>query len=218
MGARGNDVARDTDFLDLYKGLGLEPDCDLQEFRQAYRRRLSILHPDRPVDGAATPPEQLQRLTALYGAAMEFHRQHGRLPGAMHVRSFQPAAARVEAIAPVSPAPNRRTRWWLLLPLAALVVWMAWPAESPAPRTADGDTVSDTSDEDPQTTATTSAAVLAIGMTPVQVRAIEGEPVIIGDDRWDYGPSWVRFEQHKLAGWYSSPLHPLKVAGPTKQP
>ncbi|MEP6897631.1 MAG: hypothetical protein ABI870_03770 [Rhodanobacter sp.] len=204
-------MGRETDFLDLYKDLGLHPDCSLPEFKQAYRRRLSVLHPDRPGDGSANPPEQLQRLTALYGAAMEFHRRHDRLPGAIQSRPVQVSPAQPPASAPVAP-PRQRSRWWLALPLVACAIWLLWP-ESPK--------VESTMDSDPQVEATESgqpgavpAHAIELGMAPDQVRAIEGEPVVISDDRWDYGPSWVRFENRKVAGWYSSVLHPLKTASP----
>lgn len=48
------------------------------------------------------------------------------------------------------------------------------------------------------------------------VRAIQGEPVIGGTDHWEYGPSWIRFENGKVVDWYSSPLNPLKTT--TVQP
>jgi hypothetical protein len=209
-GKKGMSVGRETDFLDLYRDLELHPDCGLPEFRQAYRRRLSILHPDRPIDGQSSSPEQLQRLTALYGAAMAFHRQHGRLPGAMQSRPFQPNPVLPPVAAPVADAPGGHARRWLLLPVAALAAWMLWPADQP----------SAPADNEPATEAINNAATYAeadaalkLGMDQDTVRAIEGEPVIVGDDHWDYGPSWVRFEDHKLAGWYSSPMHPLKIAG-----
>lgn len=210
-------MGRETDFLDLYRDLGLQPDCGLPEFRQAYRRRLSLLHPDRPVDGQSASPEQLQRLTALYGAAMEFHRQHGRLPGAIQTRPFQYVPPPRPAVTvPVEDPPKKRPRWWLLVPVAVLATWMLWPADHPAP-TADGDSTA-TEAADNSQPASSSSVGLKLGMSADAVRAIEGEPVIIGDDRWDYGPSWVRFQDHKLAGWYSSPLRPLKIADAPKQP
>ena len=82
-----------TDFLRLYQELGLVPGASLEELRRAYRRRVSELHPDRSgqsctasLPGAA---ERLQRITVLYGAATQFHRQHGRLPGSPR-RRFRP--------------------------------------------------------------------------------------------------------------------------------
>lgn len=44
------------------------------------------------------------------------------------------------------------------------------------------------------------------------VRTLEGEPVMISGQRWDYGPSWIRFEDDHVVDWYSSPLHSLKAA------
>jgi hypothetical protein len=78
-------VADETDFLDLYGKLRLEPNCSLADFKQAYRRHVAAWHPDRRRGSRADAiaAARLQRLTAQYSAAMEFHRRHGRLPGAV---------------------------------------------------------------------------------------------------------------------------------------
>lgn len=58
--------------------------------------------------------------------------------------------------------------------------------------------------------------MLELGMDSGTVRAIQGNPVISGADHWEYGPSWIRFENGKVVDWYSSPLNPLRTA--TVQP
>ena len=77
-------MAGDTDFLTLYEELGLPPGVNsVSELKQAYRRRVVQLHPDRR-NGAPdeVDDDRLQRLTSLYGAAIAFERRFGRLPGA----------------------------------------------------------------------------------------------------------------------------------------
>jgi hypothetical protein len=36
-----------------------------------------------------------------------------------------------------------------------------------------------------------------------------GEPDSVHGNRWEYGPSWVRFEDGRVSDWYSSPLREL---------
>lgn len=75
----------ESDFTQLYAWLGLRPDCTLDEFKHAYRKRVAELHPDRQSPDAKHRPHAvlpLSELTSLYATATRFHRQHGRLPGA----------------------------------------------------------------------------------------------------------------------------------------
>lgn len=209
-------MARETDFLDLYRALGLDPGCGLIEFKQAYRRRVSELHPDRRIGNALDrrAAERLQRLTALYRAAMAFQHRHGRLPGAPQARAIQPAS--VVTPHPRSPeavtaTPRRRSRWLLILPAAAIAGWLLWgsePLPSPVATPPEQATPDGNSAED----AAAPARTLELGMDTDTVRSMEGDPIIVSDGRWEYGPSWVRFENNKVTDWYSSALHPLKTA------
>ena len=216
---KGKGLARETDFLDLYKILGLDPGCGLAEFKQAYRRRVAVLHPDRRSDdgSSAIAAERLQHLTAMYGAAMEFERQHGRLPGAPPVRhapvEASPAAAPAQSI---TPPPQRRWRWLLVVAAAlAFIAWLLWDSGW-LPGTVEPESVT-TSQQNPSDSRvadhheSASPAAIALGMDTDAVRAIEGDPMLIGENRWDYGPSWIRFQNDKVVDWYSSPLRPLKT-------
>lgn len=147
-------MADETDFIDLYGKLRLEPNCTLADFKQAYRRHVAAWHPDRRRSGRADAlaAARLQRLTAQYSAAMEFHRRHGRLPGAPSsprasvVTVSTEGAAYVESDTPATPAsasvslgaderfedtPLRgwRTRWlWLAaLVVVAVIAWSLIP-------------------------------------------------------------------------------------------
>jgi len=225
-------VAHETDFLDLYGKLRLEPGCSLDEFKQAYRRNVALWHPDRRrgTRADAIAAARLQRLTAQYGAAMDFYRRHGRLPGAPVVAqapvaetvSAEPAAMpRIDPVASAAsvaeaPARARRVapRWWfgaVLLGIGA-VVWSTWPD---GPESDPG--------EDPGSPVATRAdavptGTLALGMSPDEVLAIEGEPTRRGTDRWEYGPSWVRFEGDTVVDWHSSPLRALRVGSSRPRP
>ncbi len=206
-------MARETDFLDLYKDLGLNPGCGLAEFKQAYRRRVALLHPDRQASNQPDTPaaDRLQHLTALYGAAIIFERRHGRLPGAVDVRSPQARAGRPATPRAVTALPSRRRMRWplLVLAVAAGSAWLLWDSTPPpaAPTTPAQSMPAGVPDQPEQA----APAMLEMGMDTDAVRTIEGEPVLIDGDRWEYGPSWVRFENDKLADWYSSPLRPLRT-------
>lgn len=138
-------MSGDTDFLMLYQELGLSPDrCSLDEFKRAYRRRVSSLHPDRRPAGATDDddsPETMQRLTSLYGAAMAFERRFGRLPGAGPATTRRPvttpangypaanamsgSGARREF--PASPEPRSlRKRILIALLILLALAWAIW--------------------------------------------------------------------------------------------
>jgi curved DNA-binding protein CbpA len=146
-------VADETDFLDLYGKLRLEPNCTLADFKQAYRRHVAAWHPDRRRGSRADAlaAARLQRLTAQYSAAMEFHRRHGRLPGAVPSPRLPVVTASTETVAYVesdtpaasssvsfesaerfddTPLRGWRTRWlWLAaLVIVAVVAWSLIPA------------------------------------------------------------------------------------------
>jgi hypothetical protein len=53
---------------------------------------------------------------------------------------------------------------------------------------------------------------IVVGMGKDTVRQRLGEPIDMHALRWHYGPSWVDFRCDRVAGWYSSPLRPLRTA------
>jgi hypothetical protein len=158
-------VADETDFLDLYGKLRLEPNCSLADFKQAYRRNVAAWHPDRRRGSRADAlaAARLQRLTAQYSAAMEFHRRHGRLPGAVAATRMTVVTTSVEAdtlnesdtpATPASASPEDdersedtplrawRTRWlWLAaLVIVAVIAWSLIPVGGPDEDEASTDT------------------------------------------------------------------------------
>lgn len=218
-----------ADFLALYRDLGLDASCSLAAFRQACRRRIAARHPDRAAaqrdqgstqsgNGSVLPIEQL---IALYVAGVRFHRAHGRLPGAP--ADGLALRRQVPVVGTARPPVSRARRWpgvGLPAALAAIVVVISGIAllvgdQGDAASVADsGRAVTDgTTDtlRDGAMATVRKHARLRVGMTPETVRAIQGEPIRINEDLWDYGPSWLRFEDGQLVDWYSSPLRPLAV-------
>lgn len=204
-----------TDFVSFYQQLGLGPDCSLAQLKNAYRRRVAELHPDRNPQRRGDDAAQLQELTAAYHAALSFERRHGRLPGARP--PIEAVAATRQPRRP--PDPSRRTglRHIALAALAAgTLAWLAWnesgddePVATQAPM--HERFVLLPSPAEPSRTP--AGQRIELGMEAAAVRAIEGKPVMETTQRWDYGPSWIEFENGHVSDWYSSRLRPLKVSG-----
>ena len=200
------------DFTSLYREIGVGPNCSVDEFRLAYRRRVAGLHPDR---AGASGEDDLKTLNLHYAAALDFHRHYGRLPGAAPPppprRSFRPAPTHVaEETHDAGPPARRPSRFVVygMLVLAALLAWW-WSRTEVEPFAIDS--VGIVGNE--RQTATAAATRLLPGMTPDEVLAVQGEPVgWDGDAQWLYGPSWIRFRCARVVDWYSSPLKPLKAA------
>lgn len=211
------------DFLDLYKELGLGRGAGLEEMKRAYRRRVSELHPDRN-ESHVDPDSRLQQLTALYARAMQFHRHYGRLPGAPAPHHAAAPRATPESLRPRRPAPapaprSRRFRLrWLILPALVAIVWiLLTPRDAdvdsrPSPGTLAPAQAPTAEGPDDTAAALRRLRTLTLGMTVEEVAEIEGEPITRSGSRWDYGASWIAFEEGKVSDWYSSPLQPLKRA------
>jgi hypothetical protein len=204
-----------TDFLLLYAELKEAPDCSLDHFKRAYRRRVAELHPDR-VQGTANPAAmvRLQNLTRLHDEAIRFHDRHGRLPGSNAARSGPTDTPPPRATRAKSAPPRSATRSILIVALllvALAVAWFLLPDE-----TADDSTQPDQVSAVSNAPADPTAEVLTLGMDEGDVRRIQGEPAFLSTDVWEYGPSYVRFEKHKVVGWYSSPLYPLKTGATSR--
>jgi DnaJ domain len=207
-------MAITTDFLLLYEELRVTPECSIEHFKRAYRRRVAELHPDRaPGQPNAAAMGRLQNLMRLHDEAMRFHARHRRLPGANQAAQIAPggdAPARSNARADESMSPFSAARGILIGALvlgAVAILWLLLPSEEPVSDPAAQDRTSMTQIAPPRD----AQHFLAIGMDENGVRRIQGEPAMLTTDRWEYGPSYVRFEKHKVVGWYSSPVYPLKI-------
>ena len=201
----------DQDFIHIYTQLGVSADCSLAEFKNAYRRRVRQLHPDRneaPVDS-----DELQRLNVAYDAALTFQRQYHRLPGASLLRhSETPFRSPGVPLAEAAEQPMRIRGylfWLLLLAGAALVMLAQW--ERPLPPSQSGSQV--LASTAPASTRSIRVAIHA-GARAENVRASLGAPITRSGERWEYGPSWIQFRDDVVIDWYSSPLRPLTVAAP----
>lgn len=136
-------MAEIHDFSLLYRQLGLEPGCSLRELRMAYRRRVARLHPDRDRDQQGDDGQALQQLNRLYGAALDFQRHMGRLPGTPNhkpgggIRHDNAAAAPAPASRQQPPSPREegaptRLRTLAALLLVLLLAAILWAAANQA--------------------------------------------------------------------------------------
>lgn len=95
----------------------------------------------------------------------------------------------------------------------AVLLWP--PAEAPRSVASDSEpTPISTAGAPPPANATLlgrRAERIGIGLSPAEVERLAGPPMFRSDDRWEYGPSEIRFTDGKTSGWYSSPLRPLPV-------
>lgn len=203
------------DFSQMYAELGLQPDCSLEQFQHAYRQRLSELHPDRAANRAARPAAlPLNELIALHASAIAFLREHGRLPGSALPVAPPPTTPARPIPSPTDASDDERsttTRWALaaLLLAGSLLVGVFLEGSAPPSPPPEPAAVAE-----PQPAPETANGPLELGMDTETVRAIQGDPMRITDNTWEYGPSWLRFEHGELVDWYSSPLHRLKTRSP----
>jgi hypothetical protein len=213
------------DFALLYQQLGLHPDCSLDDLKRAYRVRVAELHPDRHLDQAGSPDAHhaLTELTALYSGAIRFHRIHGRLPGATPKAAPAPRVVATEAPAPAAvaralattdrkaPAPNPTSRLAVggVLALVVVLVVLHWSESSPIKTQAEPEgSVADVADPD--------VPRLELGMDEAAVIQIQGSPERVQDGVWNYGSSWVRFDDGRVVDWASLP--PNRLLAPTPRP
>jgi hypothetical protein len=211
----------DSDFSHLYAQLGLRPGCSLAQLKQAYRRRVAGLHPDRRRAGASADGTELPQLITLYKQALRFHARHGRLPGGISDLASDAASRAAPAVMPSSPPPAadpprapplpQARAGWLMAALLLLGIGVLWNAAESGRKNTPGTGA----DSEPVAVPTENAPDhLVVGLDMDAVFALQGEPTHQGGAVWEYGPSWVRFEEDRLVEWYSSPLYPLKTREP----
>lgn len=218
------------DFQQLYAELGVGPDCSFDAFRQAYRRLVAEMHPDRPHARSSPSSEDvlLGDLTVLYRKAARFHRRYGRLPGGAAAWSqFAPSPTRKPihpqtakapaAIGEKQPGFHRSLTLAGLIIVLLLIVLLSWDWPSPTPDRSLGSAIPAGTASPPRTTVPAAPAStgrradrIELGMESAKVLAIQGPPDRIYYDRWDYGPSWIKFHNGKVVDWYSSPLRRLR--------
>jgi len=240
----GGHDATAPDFAAMYRELGLDASCSIDELRAARRRRIARLHPD--LGGSEADTLRLQRLNRAYAAAIDFHGRFGRLPGAPAAGTAT-ATETATAIQPGAKGPSQsaaQTQWrradlsaesqppaglgtmsrypWVARALIAaatlgLVATLAIALAMTVMRLAADDTpgsLSTGGTSAASESAATGADALAKGMDKDTVRKTLGEPLDMHAQRWHYGPSWVDFRCDRVAGWYSAPQRPLPISGP----
>jgi len=207
------------DFSLLYMQLDLHPDCSLEELKRAYRVRVSELHPDRHLDRPVTDESNnaLNELTALYSGAIRFHRIHGRLPGStprvvapasraahepQHTPSPSPSSRGPARADRAAPSATPRIAVLSVLVLVVVMVVLHWSETAQVAPHADADAAV-AAPADP------NVPRVELGMEEAAVVAIQGPPERVQDNVWNYGSSWVRFEDGHVVDWASVPPNRL---------
>jgi hypothetical protein len=214
-------MSDDVDFAALYRELGVDPDAGASALRNAYRRRVGEIHPDRATGG---DPEGLQRLNGQFAAAIRFEREYGRLPGASALRPRPPAAAAATPPNRGSPAVRSHRPVYLLAMLAVLAAvalshrdetasTTVWPDDEAGLDSAPDAAAMPAAETLPVPPAPERRATFGLGASVEQVIAIQGAPVAVDGNRWLYGPSWIRFACLEVSDWHSSPLYALHTEG-----
>ena len=150
---------------------------------------------------------------------MDFHRRHGRLPGATQ----PPGGTLTSTPASTQPAPRRdaptgsdkQTNPKLVLAILMLLLVGLWIAALLASDENASPLGTRPITKAPETTRPDRpllSQAIKLGASAQLVRTILGEPVSGWEQRWEYGPSWIAFHCGVVVDWYSSPLRPLKVA------
>ena len=222
------------DFMALYRELGVDATCTFADLRAAWRRRVSKLHPDQ--GGRPEDIGRLQELNRRYDAAVAFHARFGRLPGAPVTGTTRIAAT------DAAPATTTERRWqradaahdaggfgerardaaglstiarcFVAIAVIAVVLlgWRLVDRSRAAPEHGDIDGAAGAAGDAANAASAARPDALAVGMDKDMVRRTLGEPIDMHALRWHYGPSWVDFRCDRVAGWYSSPLRPLRTA------
>ena len=122
------------DLDSIYSELDLQPNCSLEEFQRAYRRRIAELHPDRPGPSSHESQAALRDLIWVYAMVTRFHRRYGRMPGGYppHLRRHAwsgpgptPRQSHSSEDAGGSDERRRRATLTLVLLFVALVILLA---------------------------------------------------------------------------------------------
>jgi hypothetical protein len=165
---------------------------------------------------------------------MAFHRRHGRLPGAprvgaspghreastvstdagdpfdaRHAVFHGEHAKREEPRRAKSTVQGKRVAMLAVAALATLGWAMHEASLTGSSGHGDEGAPASTGEAGVLREAGATSIVLHTGMSADGVRELEGEPLAVHGDLWEYGPSWIRFDHDAVVEWHSSPLRPL---------
>lgn len=200
----GHPVHEPPSLFDDLKRLGLPAGAPPEALKPAWRRTVSALHPDR---NGAESGHELAEVNAAFQRLQAFVQLHGRLP------RRNPNPKRDAAVG------ARARRRWPALGLGLLAgLVVLWPHPSPdEPAGASEGTfpeavVTPRLDMAPPPIGLEGRAEhLRVGQDAAEAERIAGPPLFRSAERWEYGPSEIRFVDGKVSGWHSSPLRPLPV-------
>lgn len=224
-----------TTYQHCYRILRTHGDCDLQELRLAYRRRVRLCHPDRlPPDAAEMPgrDDEFKQVVLAYRLLVRFHMRHGELPPPYLAVSESAVVVSGSASAPPEKpeestvekrAHKTRAFTWLPSPFhrtlvaafiggvcaAALLQRFDYENEQGVLLSRNAQHVAPGSQSHAGERPARSR--IAVGMDPQSVVDIQGVPNYTKGSVWFYGDSGVIFDKGCVVGWENQPPFPLRT-------
>lgn len=217
----------DPHFRQHYQVLNLKPEHGWDQLRDAYKKAIRRWHPDRYRDDTErlAAEEKTKLINRAYAELSEYRDRHGDLPYRHPERNatFRPAntpppvsrgapsnpSARVDTASPAPPPTLTNSKTYGRLPVATLVgivvvagYFAIRPSEMPELQLdADPGNRPLAGSPPQENPPLPTRATFTVGSSVGEVHAIQGIPMVVDHDVWQYGEARVRFSHGRVVDW-----------------